>query len=119
MKLDGRRESSNVEGALISAFMIPPIGIGGILVVGLITLLMGGNIGDVLNNVSNMGGLGGTQIEAGDETQFTAEEQELARFSKIILASTEDVWTAVFQKYGLGTYRNPTLVLYSWSTPTS
>ena len=119
MKLDGRRESSNVEDRRGAGGKVAGLGIGGILVIGLITLLMGGNIGDVLNNVSNMGGLGGTQIEAGDETQFTAEEQELARFSKIILASTEDVWTAVFQKYGLGTYRNPTLVLYSGSTPTS
>ena len=116
MRLDGRRESSNVEDRRGGGGKIAGLGIGGVIVVGLITLLMGGNLGDVINNVSSMGG--GTEV-AGTTTEFTAEEQELARFSKIILASTEDVWTAYFQQHGLGTYRNPTLVLYTGSTSTS
>ena len=35
------------------------------------------------------------------------------------LASTEDVWSAYFSRNGLGTYRNPTLVLYSDATATA
>lgn len=119
MRLDGRRESSNVEDRRgLGGKIAGGLGIGGVIIVGIITLLMGGNIGDVINNVSSMGG---TEVVSGggDETQFTAEEQELARFSKIILASTEDIWTAYFQQHGLGQYRNPTLVLYSGSTSTS
>ena len=43
---------------------------------------------------------------------FTEEEQELAKFSRQVLASTEDVWTKVFQKMGK-TYTPPTLVLFT------
>ena len=119
MKRDGRRESSNVEDRRGSTGKIAGgLGIGGVIIVGLITLLMGGDLGDVFNNVSSMSG--GTEVvQDGSQTEFTAEEQELARFSKVILASTEDVWTAYFQQHGLGQYRNPTLVLYTGSTTTS
>ena len=73
-------------------------GIGGLIIAGLITLLMGGNIGDVLQNAGSMG-LGMEQQQGTtDPSQFTAEEQELATFSKKILAGTEDVWTKVFQE---------------------
>ena len=93
-------------------------GIGGLIIAGLITLLMGGNIGDVLQNAGSMG-MGMEQQQANaDPTQFTAEEQELASFSKKILAGTEDVWTKVFQEQGLGTYTPPTMVLYTGATST-
>ena len=92
-------------------------GIGGLIIAGLITLLMGGNIGDVLQNAGSMG-MGGVEQQGTDPSQFTAEEQELASFSKKILAGTEDVWTKVFQEQGLGTYTPPTMVLYTGSTGT-
>ena len=88
------------------------LGLGGIVIIGLVTLLMGGNIGDVFNNIVGSGGL---TMEQGS-TEFTAEEQALASFSKKILAGTEDVWTAYFQKNGLGQYESPTMVLYTGST---
>ena len=44
--------------------------------------------------------------------QISKEEQELATECKQILASTEDVWSQVFQKMGR-TYEPPTLVLFS------
>ena len=117
MRLDGRRESSNVEDRRGGGGKIAGLGIGGVIVVGIITLLMGGNLGDVINNVTSMSG--STETVATDNTEFTADEQELARVSRIILASTEDVWTAYFQQHGLGTYRSPVLVLYTGSTSTS
>lgn len=93
-------------------------GLGGIIIAGLITLLMGGNIGDVLQNAGNMGmGMEQGQTTT-DPSQFSAEEQELAEFSKKILAGTEDVWSKVFREQGLGEYRNPTMVLYTGSTST-
>lgn len=117
MKLDGRRESTNVDDRRGRGGMVRTaggLGIGGVIIVGLITLLMGGDLGDVVNNVQSMGGVGGaveqTQV---DQTQFTAEEQELARFSRQILAGTEDVWTKIFAEQGWGEYKAPTLVLFS------
>lgn len=94
-------------------------GIGGLIIAGLITLLMGGNLGDVLQNAGTMGmGMGQEQQGEVDPTQFTEQEQELAAFSKKILAGTEDVWTKVFQEQGLGSYTPPTMVLYTGSTST-
>ena len=94
-------------------------GIGGIIIAGLLTLLMGGNIGDVLQNAGSMG-MGMEQTGGGttDPTQFSPEEQELATFSKKILAGTEDVWSKIFQEQRLGTYRPPKMVLYTGSTST-
>ena len=110
MKLDGRRISSNVEDRRgLSTGGKAGLGIGGIALVAIITLLMGGNLGDVVQNVQNAGGIGIEQTTTGNP----AEYEELATFSKQILAFTEDVWSAYFSKNNLGTYRNPTLVLYS------
>ena len=90
------------------------LGLGGILIVGLLTLLMGGDLGDVFQAVQQNGGLsaGGQQTE---QVAFSQEEQELATFAKRILASTEDVWTAQFARYGLE-YQAPTMVLYTNAT---
>ena len=84
------------------------LGLGGVIIVGIITLLMGGNAGDVLNNVQQMGG--GSVVQQ-DYTP-SAEEEELAVFSKQILAGTEDVWSKIFEQNGM-TYTPPKLVLFS------
>ena len=115
MRLDGRRESSNVEDRRgVSGGKAAGLGIGGIIIVGLITLLMGGDLGDVLQTV-------GSQAITGTEQSYepTAENEALAKFSRQILASTEDIWTKVFREQSLGTYRAPTLVLYTGSTSTA
>ena len=52
------------------------------------------------------------RTETVGEENFTEEEQELAKMSSQILASTEDVWTEVFKQMGR-TYESPTLVLFS------
>lgn len=114
MQLDGRRESSHVDDRRgLSGGTKAGLGIGGILIVGLLTLLMGGDLGDVFQAVQQNGGL-----SAGQQTEqvtFSQEEQELAIFAKRILASTEDVWTAQFAQYGLE-YQAPTMVLYTNAT---
>ena len=115
MKLDGRRESTNVDARRgLSGGTKAGLGLGGILIVGLLTLLMGGDLGDVFQAVQQNGGLsaGGQQTE---QVVFSQEEQELATFAKRILASTEDVWTAQFAQYGLE-YQAPTMVLYTQAT---
>ena len=115
MRMDGRRESSNVDDRRgMSGAGKAGLGIGSLIVVALITWFMGGNPLSVLTN-ADMGSMVSTKTEGNRE--FTAEEQELAKFSSQILAGTEDVWTKVFKQYGR-TYRPPKMVLFTGSVNT-
>lgn len=107
MRLNGRRESRNVKD-IRGKGTKAGIGLGGLVVIGLITWLLGGNPLDVIEQAGGLEGISGTQTEYVP----TAEEEALARFSRQILAGTEDVWTAQFSRMGL-TYEPPTLVLFS------
>jgi hypothetical protein len=104
----------------MSAAKMGGMGIGGIIIIALVTLLSGGNLGDVFNSVvsnTDLLNLNVTeQAEGGRE--FTQEEQELAKFSKQILAGTEDVWTEEFKKLGRS-YEPPRMVLYTGSVQTA
>lgn len=116
MKLNGRRESTNVDDRRgMSAAKMGGMGIGGLIIVALITFATGGNLGDVINNTGLLNGNVTEQADGGRE--FTAEEQELAKFSKQILAGTEDVWAQEFKKLGR-TYEPPKMVLYTGSVQT-
>jgi len=115
MKLNGRRESTNVEDRRGTVGKAAGMGLGGIAVVALLTLLMGGNLGDVFQVVMQNAG----SQTAAAQYEPTAENEALAKFSRQILASTEDVWSRYFADNGLGSYRAPTLVLYTGSTSTS
>ena len=111
MRLTGRRESSNVDDRRRrGGGKKAGIGIGGLVIAALITWMMGGNPLSVLNQVD----LG--SVMAGQETAYepTAEEEALTKFSKQILAGTEDVWTQEFKKMGR-TYEPPRLVLFTGS----
>ena len=115
MRLDGRRESQNVEDrrGMSTATKAGIGGLGGILLIALFTFLSGGNLGDVVGNVIQQGGLGQVQEEQMDgQREFTEEEQELAKFSRQVLAATEDVWGEVFQQMGRK-YTPPTLVPFT------
>lgn len=117
MKLDGRRESSNVDDRRrLSGGQAAGLGIGGIVMIAIITFLSGGNIGDVVNNVGQQMAQG--QVVEQSDREFTKEEEELAKFSRQILASTEDVWTKVFQQMGRQ-YQPPKMVLYTGSVQTA
>lgn len=112
MRLDGRRESTNVDDRRGGgAKMAGGIGLGGAIVVGLIVLIMGGNPSDVIKVAGQM--MNGTEMTSADPNwQPTAEEEELAHFAKQILAGTEDVWSAIFRQMGRE-YIPPKLVLFS------
>lgn len=112
MRLDGRRESSNVDDRRRSGGgKKAGIGIGGLVIAALITWMMGGNPLSVLTQAD----LGSMLTEqSGGSYEPTAEEEALAKFSKQILAGTEDVWTQEFKKMGR-TYRAPRLVLFHGS----
>ena len=119
MNLEGRRESSNVEDrrGMSTGRKAGIGGIGGIIIAAIITLLMGGNIGDVLQNVAGAGFDGGT--EATTPAATSEAEEELKVFSSKILAGTEDVWSQIFREQGWGEYKNPTMVVYTGYTNTS
>ena len=116
MRLDGRRESENVEDrrGMGTGTKVGLGGLGGLIIFGLITLLMGGNIGDVLQQAGGLGMQAG-----GEQHEITQEEEELATFSKQVMASTEDIWSQIFKEYGIGQYPAPKLVLYTGSTQTA
>ena len=97
MDLTGRRESSNVDDRRrVSGKAIGGMGIGGLIVMGLIVWIMGGNPLSVLQN-SNLSG--GTEQTTAYEP--SAEEEELAKFAKQILAGTEDVWNELWERLWL------------------
>ncbi|WP_278993339.1 KPN_02809 family neutral zinc metallopeptidase [Prevotella melaninogenica] len=121
MRLTGRRESNNVEDrrGMGTGAKAGIGGIGGIIVIALITFLSGGNMGDVVNNIVQQQMQGQTEVQTGGEQhQFTEEEEKLADFSKQILAGTEDVWTEQFQLHGMR-YQYPTLVLFTGAVQTA
>jgi hypothetical protein len=89
-------------------------GIAGVIIVGLITLLSGGDLSDVLSSVTNSGGFSGVIQSDNSNYQPTEHEEELATFASQILAGTEDVWTQEFKKMGK-TYVPPKLVLFTGS----
>lgn len=111
MRLDGRRESTNVDdrrshrGIKVGG----GLGLGGMIIVGIITLLMGGDPAEVIQMAENSG-IAGVSESSGSYTP-TAEEEALAKFARQILAGTEDVWTEIFHSNGL-TYVPPKLVLF-------
>lgn len=115
MQLDGRRQSTNVDDRRGSGRTVATaggLGLGGLIIIGLITLLMGGDPAEVIQTVQQMGGTFQTEMAEGYTP--SAAEEELAVFSKQILAGTEDVWTKIFEQNGLQ-YTPPKLVLFSGS----
>ena len=118
MKLTGRRESTNVDDrrGMRTTAKMGGLGIGGIIIALLLTWATGGNLGDFL---AGSGLLEGNVTEqTADGRAFTPEEEELAKFSRQILAGTEDVWTEEFKKLGR-TYEPPKMVLYTGSVQTA
>lgn len=84
-------------------------GIGSLVIIVLLFLFGGGNIGDILKLLQP-----GTATETSSNYQESTEEHELKEFSSAVLAETEDVWTEIFNRRG-SNYRMPKLVLYSGS----
>ncbi len=109
MRFDGRRRSSNVEDRRrMSAGKKGGLGLGGVIIVGLLMWLFGGNPLDALKMADTGALLGGTQQEYVE----TDEDAYLMDFSSAVLAGTEDIWTKLFKQNGL-TYRAPKLVVFN------
>ena len=115
MQLDGRRQSSNVDDRRSGGSTVKTVGglgLGGLLIVGVISLLLGGNPQDVIEMAGQM--MGQPEVVSDGSWEPSEEEQELAVFASQILAGTEDVWSDIFRKMGR-TYVPPKLVLFNGS----
>ena len=118
MRLDGRRESSNVEDRRgMSGGKKAGLGIGGIIIAMAIAYFTGGNPLEAGMQAAQQSMGQNTEVSS-EQREFTAEEQALAKFSTQILAGTEDVWTKIFKEQG-ATYQVPTMVLYTDGTATA
>ena len=119
MKLDGRRESSNVEDRRgMSGGKKAGLGLGGIIIAMAIAYFTGGNPLEAGMQAAQQSMGQNTEVSEGQQREFTEEEQALAKFSTQILAGTEDVWTKIFKEQG-ATYQVPTMVLYTDGTTTA
>ena len=119
MRLDGRRESSNVEDRRgMSGGKKAGLGIGGIIIAMAIAYFTGGNPLEAGMQAAQQSMGQNTEVSEGQQREFTEEEQALAKFSTQILGGTEDVWTKIFKEQG-ATYQVPTMVLYTDGTATA
>jgi len=114
MRWVGRRQSSNVEdrrGMSGGGKMTVGGGIGAIIIA-LIALFLGGDPGSILSGGQDSP-IPGSQAS----TTVAAQNDEMKQFVSVVLADTEDLWTAQFQELGR-TYQPPTLVLFSGTVQT-
>ncbi len=109
MRLEGRRESTNVEDRRGKRTVAAAggIGIGG-LIIYLIISLMGGDASAVMEQMQQ----GNSTEYVEDGKDYSQVDVELMTFCKQILAGTEDVWTQEFRKLGR-TYQPPKMVIFS------
>lgn len=116
MKWKGRRQSTNVEdqrgsrmsGGMgrIPGGMLSKGGIGIVVIIFIVSWLMGENPLTLLQQVQTSSPY---EVSQSNEPYVgSAKEEELAAFTKVVLADTEDVWRTLFDGY-----REPTLVLFS------
>jgi predicted metalloprotease len=144
MRIGGRRRSENFEdrgtgrgsggggGIPIQALtsIVSLLGVKGTLIVGALLaavffLLPGGLRQELLVALTGGGAGGPSGPGAGSVCQASEANGAACDFSRVVLASTEDVWTPLFERgalpsYGIppGAYRHPTLVVFAGSVST-
>jgi len=121
MKWEGQRQSDNIEdrrggGAGRAA---GKLGIGSIVIGLAVSYFLGINpmqaiqmVGGVQNSLG-----GGQAASTGAKPQGDSTDPQTA-FVRTVVADTEDVWGKIFAAQG-ARYQDPTMVLYSGSTPTA
>lgn len=111
MRIEGSRESTNVEDRRrVSKGAV--VGGGGLLalIIFIVVTLLGGDprqaarVAEVLNP--------GGQAQQEEQAPLDPAQEESARFIRIVLGQTEDVWKELFAEQG-ERYSEPTLVLFT------
>lgn len=120
MRWQGRRDSDNVEdrrsesGSVGSGRMRIPRGKGGIilLIVVVVASYYGYDLSPLLTGESSS-----VTQSASQRQGSNPQQDEAAKFTSVMLATTEDTWQQLFQKMGK-TYTPPKLVMYRGATRT-
>lgn len=110
MRWLGGRESENVEdrrGGGGGRGLAIGGGIGSV-VIAVIVFLLGGDPSQILNQG---GDAGESQTMPGAQANGPQPDDEAAKFTRVVLGSTEDVWTKILAENGQQ-YRPPVLVLF-------
>lgn len=117
MKWRGKRQSGNIEdrrgmrtGGKVA------LGGGAVGIIILLFQIFGGETGRQLAPVLQQMNQQQAQVRQTESRELTPEEKEIGQFVDVILTSTDEVWTQLFNRYNLGTYQKPTLVLFSGAT---
>lgn len=110
MRWQGRRESTNVEDrrGLSGRHVAFGGGIGGIIIVIILSLIFGKNPLALLENM----GVGSTTEQVSPAANQA--DDGAADFAKVVLADTEDVWAKLFAQMNKQ-YVPPTMVLFTGS----
>jgi len=130
MKLDGQRESDNVDdvrepggGGGGPRLPLPGgrLGLGTVAIALVASYFLGINPMTVLNVLGGMGdqtaGQAGGDVQRPEPSASQAQDAG-SRFVRQVLATTEDVWRGQFQAQG-AQYKEPRLTLFRGSTPTA
>ncbi|WP_105630790.1 neutral zinc metallopeptidase [Cronobacter dublinensis] len=118
MRWQGRRESDNVEDRRNSSSPMTggrglrlPAGKGGLVL--LVIVVVASYYGVDLTGLIS----GGAPVSQQTSRSISPNEDEAAKFTSVILATTEESWRQQFQKMGR-TYQDPKLVMYRGATRT-
>jgi uncharacterized protein len=114
MDWKGQRESDNIEdrrGLPLGRTAVVGGGIGTV-VLAVVYMLLGGDPRDVLEGLQQQPAAETTRDGAASAYRESDREREARQFVAVVLAETEDVWRAEFQRRG-SQYVDPHLVLYS------
>jgi hypothetical protein len=113
MKWQGRRQSDNVEDRRGMGSKGKLAAGGGVIAVIVILLqLFGGETGQQIAPIIE-------QINQGQSTQqvqqreLTSQEVEVGNFVATVIADTEDIWGQIFIENNIGSYKEPTMVLFT------
>ena len=119
MRLDDERESDNVEDRRGESFGGGLTGGGSLSLGGIILVLVASYFLNI-NPLSLLGMLEEAPAPAqhSSAAQRPPADDEMSRFVRKVLASTEDTWQAIFRESGQQ-YQDPKLVLFSGATPTA
>ncbi|MEZ5290406.1 MAG: neutral zinc metallopeptidase [Vicinamibacterales bacterium] len=113
MRWEDQRRSENVEdrrGMRVRGGLGGGVGLGTVVVVLIVSWLTGANPLTLLQMAGGVGGGGSAPVQEAPTGAPTDDPQ--AEFAAVVLASTEDAWTRVFQQSG-ERYAPPTLVLFT------
>ena len=117
MRWDGERESQNVEDR--RGMRMPGggkgVGLGAIVIAVIVGAIFGIN---PLTVLGLLGGGGATAPATSQQEAGPAATSDDTRFVRVVVGSTEDVWTPLFQQAG-ARYEPPTLVVFRGATPTA